>query len=104
MTAKAKSFSPIFNRMVAFSTTSDSWHGNPTPVNHPDGASRFSIALYYYTATWNDRRRAHSTLFKPRPGSKDERDSREQRREILREVTPPILYRQIIGPLTRLGF
>lgn len=104
MKAKEKSFSPIFNRMVAFSTTSESWHGNPTPVAHPDGVSRFSIALYYYTATWNDRRKAHSTLFRPRPGSNDERDSRELRREVLREVTPPILYRQIIGPLVRLGF
>lgn len=104
MTAKEKSFVPLFNRMVTFSTTSDSWHGNPSPVNHPEAVSRLSIALYYYTATWNDQRKAHSTLFKPRPNSKDERDHVQHRREVLREVTPPILYRKIVGPLSRLGF
>lgn len=104
MKAKEKSFVPLFNRMVTFSTNSNSWHGNPTVVNHPEGRSRFSIALYYYTATWNDRRKSHSTLFKPRPNSEDKRDYAEQRREVLREMTPPILYRKLIGPLSRFGF
>ena len=50
MTGKVADFVPIFNRMVVFSTGSDTFHGNPTKVNHPEGRSRFSIALYYYTA------------------------------------------------------
>ena len=104
MKSRVKSFVPLFNRMVTFSTTSDSFHGNPSVVNQPDGKSRFSIALYYYTATWDDTRKSHSTLFKPRPNSKDKRDYSEQRREILKELTPPMLYRRIIGPLSRFVF
>ena len=104
MKAKEKSFVPIFNRMVTFTTTSDSFHGNPSVVNNPEGRSRFSIALYYYTATWDDTRKSHSTLFKPRPNTTDKRDYTERRREMLKEITPPMLFRRIIGPLNRLGF
>lgn len=104
MTRKEKSFVPLFNRMVVFSTGSDTFHGNPEPVNHPDDEPRMSIALYYYTATWDETRKSHSTLFRPRPNSGDKTDYAETRRQILREVTPPLLYRRIIGPLNRLGF
>jgi len=104
MKGKVHSFTPLFNRMVTFSTTSDSFHGNPAVVNHPEGKSRDSIALYYYTATWDDSRKSHSTLFKPRPNSVDKKDYAEIRRDVLRDFTPPMLYRKIIGPLSRLGF
>jgi hypothetical protein len=40
---------PVFNRMAMFSTTGDSWHGHPDPLSCPDGRSRRSLALYYYT-------------------------------------------------------
>lgn len=104
MTRKEQSFVPLFNRMVVFSTGSDTFHGNPEPVNHPDGEPRLSIALYYYTATWDETRKPHSTLFRPRPHSIDKTDYTERRREVLREITPPVIYRRIIGPLQRLGF
>ncbi|HWF01527.1 MAG TPA: 2OG-Fe(II) oxygenase, partial [Caulobacteraceae bacterium] len=65
---------PLFNRCVIFNTTSGSWHGNPTPVNHPNGVTRKSIALYYYTATWSDERRDHTTQFRVRKGSGDKAD------------------------------
>lgn len=42
------SIEPKFNRAVIFSTTKSSWHG-VTPIVCPDGQSRKSIALYYYT-------------------------------------------------------
>ncbi len=41
---------PKFNRAVIFSTTRTSWHGVQS-VNCPDGHSRKSLALYYYTQT-----------------------------------------------------
>ena len=104
MTAIQKSFSPIFNRMVTFSTASDTFHGNPRKVNHPDGMPRQSIALYYYTATWDASRKGHTTLFKPRPGTADTKDYQVMRHSILADVTPPILFRKLIGPLRRLGF
>ena len=40
---------PIFNRAVIFNITDDAYHGHPQPLNTPDGVTRDSIALYYYT-------------------------------------------------------
>ncbi|MDJ0630926.1 MAG: 2OG-Fe(II) oxygenase [Rhodobacter sp.] len=105
MKTKKASFTPTENRMVCFSTGSDTWHGNPEPVNHPDGLPRLSIALYYYTATWDETRIAHSTLFKPRPGSNDaSSEGRAKRHRILKEVLPPVVHRKVVGPMRRLGF
>ncbi len=82
MSTKVASFVPLFNRMCCFSTGSDTFHGNPEPVNHPGGEPRMSIALYYYTATWDDTRKAHSTLFRPRPGTADQADRVMARRAL----------------------
>lgn len=104
MTHKMASFVPQQNRMVCFSTGSDTFHGNPEPVNHPEGVPRQSIALYYYTATWDGTRREHSTLFKPRPGSSDQSETRARRRAALQNALPPFLYRRVIGKLSKIGF
>lgn len=104
MIHKEASFIPLYNRMVCFSTGSDTFHGNPAPVNHPDDEHRFSIALYYYTATWGPERKAHTTLFKPRPGTVDETDRLVARRAMMQDILPPILYRRVAGPLRRIGF
>lgn len=103
MTRKEASFTPLYNRMVCFSTGSDTFHGNPEPVNHPAGEPRLSIALYYYTATWDASRKAHSTLFKPRPGTVDETDRLVARRAFVQDILPPIIHRRIAGPLRRIG-
>lgn len=61
-----KKILPIFNRMVIFSTTDTSFHGQPSPVNSVN-QSRKSIAIYYYS---NGRReensivKEHSTIWK----------------------------------------
>ncbi len=39
-----RSYVPLFNRCVIFNTSSQSNHGNPHPVNHPEGISRRSVA------------------------------------------------------------
>ena len=104
MTRQVKKFAPIYNRMVCFSTGSDTFHGNPEPVNHPNGEPRQSIALYYYTATWDDTRKEHTTLFKPRPGTRDQADWKIARRAFMRDILPPALYRRIAGKLHRIGF
>jgi Rps23 Pro-64 3,4-dihydroxylase Tpa1-like proline 4-hydroxylase len=104
MEKKVASFAPTENRMVCFSTGSDTWHGNPEPVNHPDGLPRQSIALYYYTATWDSSRKEHSTLFKPRPGSADHRaGTRSKIDNMAKEVLPPVIYRNSIRVIRRLG-
>ncbi len=103
MSRKVKSFVPISNRMVCFSTSSTSMHGNPETVNNPNGDARHSIALYYYTATWDDTRVEHSTLFKPRPGTADKADRQELRHARIRDVLPPVIYRKIGHRLRRIG-
>ena len=40
---------PILNRVVIFNTGVDTYHGHPHPLNTPEGVSRMSLALYYYT-------------------------------------------------------
>lgn len=40
---------PIANRCVIFSTDVDSYHGHPHPLACPEGMTRKSIALYYFT-------------------------------------------------------
>lgn len=103
MTGKMASFAPIFNRMVCFSTGSDTFHGNPEKVNHPRGEPRRSIALYYYTATWEDSRVSHSTLFKPRPGTHDQANRRANRRQLVQDILPPVIFRRVSGVLRRIG-
>ena len=65
---------PIFNRMVIFSTTDFSYHGNPNKVKVEENNSRKSIALYYYSnGRPNSERKLglHSTIFRKRPDSDD---------------------------------
>lgn len=104
MKTRVAQFPPIMNRMCCFSTSTNSYHGNPEPVNHPNGDPRLSIALYYYTPTWSEDRVAHSTLFRPRPGTDDKATTRAHRRRWVQEFLPPVLYRRVRGPLSRLGF
>ena len=97
MKTRVKSIVPLFNRCVIFNTTSTSNHGNPEPVDHPDGRPRRSIALYYYTATWDGARRKHTTQFKVRPGSThDATDFKGKRLDLVADVIPPVLYRRLV--------
>ena len=91
-----QSIVPVSNRCVIFNTDSFSNHGNPHPVNHPAGISRKSIALYYYTATWFDEKRSHTTQFRPRKGLDDNRDWAVRCREIIDDFAPPILRRGLL--------
>jgi Rps23 Pro-64 3,4-dihydroxylase Tpa1-like proline 4-hydroxylase len=40
---------PLINRMVIFNTNDHSFHGQPDPNCFPEGNSRKSIAMYYYS-------------------------------------------------------
>jgi hypothetical protein len=90
-----QSIVPMLNRCVMFNTTSFSNHGNPQSVNHPAGVTRKSIALYYYTATWDGAKREHTTQFRARPGTVDKVDWAVRRSELLDDFLPPILRRGI---------
>lgn len=87
---------PLFNRVMVFGTTDFTYHGHPDPLQCPEGMTRKSMALYYFS---NGRPAEevtgdHSTLFRPRnPG--DFRPTAAQRlRGIARDLLPPILARQ----------
>jgi hypothetical protein len=86
---------PIFNRCVIFNTTSRSWHGNPNPVNHPSDDTRKSIALYYYTATWSEAGREHTTDFQVRKGSDDRVDWAVRSRKLAKDLLPPLVQRNL---------
>lgn len=94
---------PVFNRCVVFSTSGESFHGHPEPVAHPEHKPRRSIALYYYTATWDETASGRTTQFKRRPKSDDSVDWNVKLREAAEDLTPPLLLRNIKRVTRRLG-
>src|SRR3984893_9968530 len=88
---------PVFNRLAAFGTTDFTFHGHPDPLQCPEGMTRKSLALYYFT---NGRppeevSGEHSTLFKAR-NDVDFRLTMGQRlRRVARDILPPIVTRNI---------
>lgn len=106
MSEKAQSVPPLFNRCVIFNTDADSFHGHPDPLTTPEGVTRRSIALYYYTASSKvyEEAPAHTTMYAARPG--DDREVRQQvsrfnRRNYLKDWLPPLFYRWLRSLLSR---
>ena len=110
MTTSEAQILPLFNRCVVFSTTDTSFHGHPEPLRCPEGETRKSIALYYYSK--DDPAEAaggdHNTLFQSRPGEAlpsieeltapeagTRRPARERVKAGLRLVTPPIVVESV---------
>lgn len=56
---------PVFNRTVVFSTSDTSYHGHPHPLTAPEGRTRKSVSLYYYTCGRPEAERSpsHDTIF-----------------------------------------
>lgn len=89
---------PTFNRCVVFSTTDHSFHGHPEPLACPEGTTRKSLALYYYTQGRPAAEASavdHSTLFQLRPGEGLRRDATFRVRSLIRDLTPPIVTRAL---------
>ncbi|REC51731.1 MULTISPECIES: 2OG-Fe(II) oxygenase [Chryseobacterium] len=61
MTKCETKIAPKFNTLAMFSTTSNSYHGHPDPLNCPEERSRKSLALYYYS---NGRPESEAIAFK----------------------------------------
>lgn len=59
---------PLFNEALIFETNDISYHGFPEPLLCPEGESRKSIALYYYTLDPDAHVKARSTDYRSRPG------------------------------------
>jgi hypothetical protein len=45
-----KSISPMFNRMILFQNTENSFHGFPQQIECPEHESRKAMVFYYYSA------------------------------------------------------
>jgi len=101
MKDRIASYPPVMNRFCCFSTSSTSMHGNPEPVNHPDGKPRLSMALYYYSATWDESKVAHATLFRPRPGSQDIASRKQHMRRKVMQFVPPVMHPFVDRMITR---
>lgn len=92
---------PRLNRCVIFQTEADTWHGHPDPLATPEGVTRRSIALYYYTASpsIHDELPDTDTVYMARPDEAAQ-DRREARSlwlwERLRDWVPPVVYRRLL--------
>lgn len=86
---------PLFGRAVVFSTSLDSFHGHPDPLNCPPERSRRSIATYYYSAPEDGLAALpkRTTNFRPRPGSGDRSDWQVRRHHFVNDWVPPRLQR-----------
>lgn len=67
MSRCAVKIAPLFNRAVIFNTDADSFHGFPEPIQCPEGMTRKSIALYYFTEEKTPPV-MRSTNYRARPG------------------------------------
>ncbi len=86
---------PLFNRMAMFSTTTNSYHGNPNPLTCPPERTRKSLALYYYTngrpeEEVVDGMEDHNTVFKYRAEDKKS-EIKSKFKETVKLFIPPVL-------------
>jgi len=91
---------PVFNRCVIFSTTAESLHGHPVPLAAPPGTERMSIALYYYTNTWDAVAGEHSTVFYISQNNRVRWRADRILKTLVQDLTPPI-FRKSIRALKR---
>jgi Rps23 Pro-64 3,4-dihydroxylase Tpa1-like proline 4-hydroxylase len=89
---------PLFNRCAIFSTTSYSYHGQPTALTCPTDRTRKSIATYYFSngRPADDETTKHAVAFVRRPGQKEPLGARLK--TTAHKLVPPLLveaYRKI---------
>lgn len=92
-----KKISPIFNRLVIFGTTDFSYHGHPEPLNFPEGTTRKSLALYYFTngRPSDENSGKRETIFHDRPGERLYSNS-EKMKELIVDWLPPVVTKAIL--------
>ena len=88
---------PVFNRMMIFGTTDFTYHGHPDPLQCPDGMTRKSLALYYFS---NGRPADqisgdHSTLFRDRHEGESRLTMKQRMRSLAKDLLPPIVTRHL---------
>ncbi len=88
---------PVFNRVMIFSTTDFTYHGHPDPLQCPEGMTRKSLALYYFSngRPAEEVSGEHSTLFQAREEGEFRLTPAQRLRRIARDLLPPIITRQL---------
>jgi hypothetical protein len=89
---------PLFNRVMIFGTTDFTYHGHPDPLQCPEGMTRKSLALYYFS---NGRPAEeisgedHTTVFRERQPGDLKPTTGQRLRHLVGDLIPPIITRQI---------
>lgn len=88
---------PLFNRFMIFGTTDFTYHGHPDPLQCPEGMTRKSLALYYFSngRPTEEITGAHSTVFRDRPQEVPRLTAGQRARTLARDLLPPIVTRQL---------
>jgi hypothetical protein len=88
---------PLFNRVMIFGTTDFTYHGHPDPLSCPEGMTRKSLALYYFTngRPAEEVSGEHSTLFHARDAGDFRPSARQRLRWLANDLLPPILARRL---------
>ncbi|HKT73992.1 MAG TPA: 2OG-Fe(II) oxygenase [Steroidobacteraceae bacterium] len=88
---------PVFNRVMVFGTTDFTYHGHPDPLRCPEGMSRKSLALYYFTngRPAEEVTGEHSTLFRARRENEFMLTPGQRLRKVAKDLLPPLLVRQL---------
>jgi hypothetical protein len=101
MTEPRKVVAPVFNRCVIFNTDATSYHGHPNPLRVPEGMTRKSVALYYYTASQKiyEDQSLDSTKYMARPSDGlivRAEVARARLYNVARDWLPPVLFRSLL--------
>jgi len=100
MTRCGARVAPLFNRVMVFGTTDFTYHGHPDPLSCPEGMTRKSLALYYFTngRPAEEVSGEHSTMFRARDGADFRLSTRQRLRRLASDLLPPILARRLRRP------
>lgn len=92
LSAPGRRILPVFNRCVVFATTDDAFHGHPEPLTCPEGVTRKSLALYYYSngRPAEEISESHGTVFAARPGEVWRREL-PSARTVASRLLPPVV-------------
>jgi Rps23 Pro-64 3,4-dihydroxylase Tpa1-like proline 4-hydroxylase len=88
---------PIFNRVMVFGTTDFTYHGHPDPLQCPEGVTRKSLALYYFSngRPAEEVSGEHSTIFRARHAAEFKLTPAQRFRSLARDLLPPIIARRL---------
>jgi hypothetical protein len=86
---------PLFNRVMIFGTTDFTYHGHPDPLRCPEGMTRKSLALYYFSngRPAEEVSGRHTTLFRERTAQEFTPTLGQRLRTLARDLLPPIVTR-----------